>query len=167
MDFAPAWRQKAAVWSLLAVARRAASASACNASSGRIARTIRTASMAAPTRSTPLATFPPAHRLRHKPEFDLLYREGRRLGDEHFLLIYRANDRPHPRLGLSIAAKTVGNAVNRNRIKRVLRESFRQHAHRLPRVDIVVNARPAARAAVNAALARSIVQLWDKLARHA
>lgn len=122
--------------------------------------------MAELTRSTP-ARFTPAHRLRHKPEFDLLYREGRRLSDGNFLLVVRPNALPHARLGLSIAAKTVGNAVNRNRVKRVLRESFRTNMHRLPAVDIVVNARPAARAAANPALARSIEQLWDKLARHA
>lgn len=122
--------------------------------------------MAEPTRSTP-ARFTPVLRLRHKPEFDLLYREGRRIGDGNFLLVVRPNALPHARLGLSIAAKTVGNAVNRNRVKRVLRESFRKNMHRLPAVDIVVNARPATRAAANPALARSIEQLWDKLARHA
>lgn len=123
--------------------------------------------MAEPTRSTPPAHFTSAHRLRHKPEFDLIYREGRRLGDGNFLLIVRPNARQHARLGLSISAKAVGNAVNRNRVKRLLRESFRRHVHRLPPIDVVVNARPPARTADNPALARSIEQLWDKLARHA
>jgi len=123
--------------------------------------------MAERTRSTVPASFTPAQRLRHKPQFDLLYRQGRRLGDANFQLIYRANDQPHARLGLSISAKAAGNAVNRNRVKRLVRESFRQHATRLPSLDIVVNARPPTRAAANSVLARSIEQLWDKLARHA
>jgi ribonuclease P protein component len=118
-------------------------------------------------RIPPAAPFNQALRLRHKPQFDLLYREGRRHSDQYFLVLSKSNGEPHPRLGLSIAAKTVGNAVNRNRIKRVIRESFRIHAHRLPNVDIVVNARTAARAAPNLQLMRSIEQLWDKLARHA
>jgi len=167
MDSALVWRLAAAVWCSLVAAPRAASASAYNVSSGHAARTFRSPSMAEPTRSTSSARFTPAHRLRHKPQFDLLYREGRRLSDGNFLLVVRPNTLPHARLGLSIAAKTVGNAVNRNRVKRVLRESFRKNIHRLPGVDIVVNARPAARAAANPALARSIEQLWDKLARHA
>jgi ribonuclease P protein component len=113
------------------------------------------------------APFTPAHRLHHKPEFDLLYREGRRHSDQYFLVITRPNQRPHPRLGLSIAAKAVGNSVSRNRVKRLLRESFRLNAHRLPAVDIVVNARAPARTTANLQLTRSIEQLWDKLARHA
>jgi ribonuclease P protein component len=116
----------------------------------------------------PSATsFTPAHRLRHKPQFDLLYREGRRFSDNFFTLLIRKNELPHPRLGLSIAAKAVGNAVSRNRIKRVVRESFRLTRQQLPSIDIVVNARPAARSASNTQLTHSLEQLWAKLARHA
>lgn len=167
MDSVLAWPHAAAVWCSLAVAPRAASDSACDVSSGPRVRTLRSPSMAGSTRSTVPAKFTPAHRLRHKPEFDLLYREGRRLGDANFLLIVRPNALAHARLGLSVAAKAAGNAVNRNRVKRLLRESFRLNLHRLPPVDIVVNARPPARLADNRALAHSIQQLWDKLARHA
>ena len=65
-----------------------------------------------------------------------------------------------PRLGLAIAARIVGNAVRRNRIKRLIRESFRQHQHELPAVDLVVNARAGARDADNAAITRSLEQHW-------
>jgi len=123
--------------------------------------------MAERLRTLTAASFTPAHRLRHKPQFDLLYREGRRHGDTYFLVLTRPNQLAHARLGLSIAGKAVGNAVNRNRVKRVIRESFRLNLHRLPLVDIVVNARPPARAAINPLLTRSLEQLWDKLARHA
>jgi ribonuclease P protein component len=118
-------------------------------------------------RTPTAASFTPAHRLRHKPQFDLLYREGRRHSDNHFLILARPNTLIHARLGLSIAAKAVGNAVSRNRVKRVVRESFRLNLHRLPSIDIVVNARPPARNAPNLQLTRSLEQLWDKLARHA
>ena len=118
-------------------------------------------------RTLTAASFTPAHRLRHKPQFDLLYREGRRHSDNLFLVLTRPNSLTHARLGLSIAAKAVGNAVNRNRVKRVIRESFRLNLYRLPALDIVVNARPLARTTLNPLLARSLEQLWDKLARHA
>jgi ribonuclease P protein component len=118
-------------------------------------------------RTPTAASFTPAHRLRHKPQFDLLYREGRRHSDSLFLILTRPNTLTHARLGLSIAAKAVGNAVSRNRVKRVIRESFRLNLYRLPCIDVVVNARSPARTAPNPQLTRSLEQLWDKLARHA
>ena len=116
---------------------------------------------------TRLPSFTPAHRLHHKSEFDRVFREGRRFGDSLVLMLVRPNQLAHARLGLAVSAKSVGNAINRNRVKRLVRESFRLHLTNLPAVDIVVNPRPPARAAINTALTRSLEQLWDKLARHA
>jgi ribonuclease P protein component len=114
-----------------------------------------------------LPSFPAAHRLRHKREFDKIYREGRRHSDPFFLILVAPNGLTHPRLGLSVSAKTAGNAVSRNRIKRLVRESFRLSSVSLPTVDIVVNSRAPAREAANPVLARSLQQLWDKLTRYA
>ncbi len=72
----------------------------------------------------------------------------------------RPNGGPHARLGLSVPARLVGNAVRRNRVKRVVRESFRQHQHLLPAVDIVVNARAGVRNAPNAAMMESLKKHW-------
>jgi ribonuclease P protein component len=53
--------------------------------------------------------------------------------------------------------------VERNRIRRIVRESFRLHQHTLPAVDLVVSARPKARGAAGAELHASLAALWTKL----
>ena len=89
-----------------------------------------------------------------------MYRDARRSADACSRYSRATTARPIPRLGLAIAARIIGNAVRRNRIKRLVRESFRQHQHELPAVDIVVNARSGARDADNAAIARSLEKHW-------
>jgi len=75
----------------------------------------------------------------------------------------RPNDLGHPRLGLAVGVRAAGGAVNRNRIKRLVRESFRCSSQGMPSVDLVVNARPAAGKATNAEIATSIGSLWARI----
>lgn len=103
--------------------------------------------------------------MRRKSDFDATYKRGKRLSDSFFTLTFTMNTTGAPRLGLAIAARTVGNAVARNRVRRVIRESFRLAQHSLPNADIVVGARNAARAATNDALRNSLAGLWVKLAK--
>ncbi len=77
-----------------------------------------------------------------------------------FAVFVRSNGGTQARLGLSIAARIIGGAVRRNRLKRLIRESFRHHQHELPAVDMVINARAGARNADNAAIVRSLVRHW-------
>ena len=63
------------------------------------------------------------------------------------------------RLGLSIAARAIGNAVARNRIRRVAREVFRLVQRDLPALDFVVSARSAAREASGAELRANLSRL--------
>ena len=87
-------------------------------------------------------TLPKQHLLRDNGEFQCVYRAGTRLRGKGFAVIYCATPLPWSRLGLSVPRK-VGNAVRRNRIKRLLRESFRCHRECFPaRSDIVITVRP-------------------------
>lgn len=73
------------------------------------------------------------------------------------------NQRDHARLGLAIATRVFGTAVARNRVKRIIRESFRLHQCALPAVDITVSARDAARSASAAQLRSSLDKCWKRI----
>ena len=111
----------------------------------------------------PLLRFQRSQRLRRPAEFQAAYRQGRRFGNELLSATVRPNDQPMARLGLSIAARTVGDAVNRNRLRRQIRESFRLQQQHLPPVDIVIGAREGARGAANGAVRESLQVLWKQI----
>ena len=83
-------------------------------------------------------------RLSRSAEFDRVYREGRSHANR-YLVVYsfpREGDSDDPRLGVSVGRK-VGGAVERNRVKRLLRDAFWAVADTLPEGhDFVVVARP-------------------------
>lgn len=82
-----------------------------------------------------------------------------------FAVFVRPNTGTSARLGLSIAARIIGNAVRRNQVKRLIRESFRHHQHLFPAVDIVVNGRAGARNADNKAIMRSLERHWQSVSK--
>ena len=103
-------------------------------------------------------------RLRSKLQFDAVYAGGRRIDDRFFALRVKPNGLSHPRVGLAVAVKTAGNAVARNRIRRLVRESFRLNQHELPGVDVVVAAKFPAREALAPSLRDSLATLWKRVA---
>jgi ribonuclease P protein component len=102
----------------------------------------------------------------HQPaEFRDVKRRGKKFADAFFSLSVLANHETYPRLGLSIATRTFGTAVARNRIKRLARESFRLNQHALPPVDVTVSAREAARLAKGADLRASLDAHWKTISQ--
>jgi ribonuclease P protein component len=78
------------------------------------------------------------------PEFERVYRKGSVYKGKLFSVHVLSNAVGKPRLGLSVSKK-VGTAVERNRVRRRLKEIFRSSADKLPgNLDFVVSARPAA-----------------------
>lgn len=107
--------------------------------------------------------FQRSQRLCRPVQFQAAYAHGRRFGNELFTATVRVNDgHASARLGLSIAARSVGNAVNRNRLRRQVRESFRRQQG-LPPVDIVIGARNGARTAPAKELRAALERLWKQI----
>lgn len=85
-------------------------------------------------------SFPPTVRLRKRSEFLALKDSAQKFASRGILLVWQANTLAYARLGVTVSKK-VGCAVTRNRVKRFVRETFRNHRSLLPAVDVNVIAR--------------------------
>jgi ribonuclease P protein component len=111
----------------------------------------------------PTAGLPREARLCRPSEFAALRLSSGRAGGRCFHVRYRSNELGHARLGLAISKRVSKRAVERNRIKRLLRESFRRIRHQLPPIDLMVMAREQAAGVPGPELLGEIDQLWKKL----
>ncbi len=62
--------------------------------------------------------------LRKKDDFNAIYKAGKSVPDRYIVLFYKENDLPYSRTAF-LASKKVGNSVQRNRAKRLMKESYR------------------------------------------
>jgi len=107
--------------------------------------------------------FPPTLRLRKRAEFLSLSQEGIKAHQAHFLLIYRNRADGARRFGVTVSRK-VGNAVTRNRVKRIVRE-FCRHAVAVPPADYSIIARKGAGSLGCAALHRELEQVFGQVSQ--
>ncbi|MAA75657.1 MAG: ribonuclease P protein component [Salinisphaeraceae bacterium] len=109
------------------------------------------------------AAFSKSQKLRQPSEFRRVFGEGRRRADRFFVVIACANEGTAARLGLAISKKVARRAVDRNRIKRIIRESFRSAAPDMPAIDIVVLARRDTARTDNRQLFESLSYHWQHI----
>lgn len=107
--------------------------------------------------------FPATFRLKKPAEFKQVFVNPLKSADQYFTLLATPNGFGHPRLGLAIAKKVVKRAVDRNLLKRTIRESFRLNRHRVANVDIVVLAKKDAVTAESEVLRQSLHKHWLRL----
>lgn len=105
-----------------------------------------------------------ASRLRSRREFLAVQERGRRLANGEYAVLALPHAGPFPRLGVTVSSK-VANAVNRNRVKRWVREAFREVAADLPPLDLVVIARRGAPGGGLAAARRALARAREALSR--
>ena len=103
-------------------------------------------------------------RLHQTTEFQNVYRNGQKVVSWYFILFFLQGEKrdSRRRLGLTIT-RSVGNAVERTRIKRQVREFFRQNKSLFPNGDFVFKARIKASSAKNAEIREDIKRVLGRL----
>jgi len=112
------------------------------------------------------ARFPRRVRLLKPAEYRRAFKKPIRSSDRLFTILASPSQDPNanPRLGLAISKKNAKHAVDRNRIKRVIRESFRHRQNILSKADFIVMAKPLTKNAGKIELFKSLEQHWSRLA---
>jgi ribonuclease P protein component len=111
------------------------------------------------------ARFPRRARLTGRNAFAHVFAQPVKSSDRHFTVLARPNALGYPRLGLAISRKVAKSAVARNRIKRIVRESFRHHQAWLGDLDCVVMGRAGLTDQDNAMLFAALQRHWRRLAQ--
>lgn len=96
-------------------------------------------------------------------DFNRVFRGGRKSGCGSFTVLALVNEKSHPRLGLAVAKRAVRRAVARNRLKRLIRESFRNGQRDLGGLDLVVLCKPGAARMSNADVRAALETHWRRL----
>ncbi len=103
-------------------------------------------------------------RIRQPAEFKLAFAKGFRITRPPLAAVCRPdNGTGSARLGLAIARKAAPRAVDRNRVKRLIREDFRHNRQRLPAVDLVFYGMPGLHQMDKQQLRATLAEIWLKV----
>lgn len=109
-------------------------------------------------------SFPRQARLITPADFKRVFNNPTVSADRAFKVLARSNDRERPRLGMAVSRQVDKRAVGRNRIKRVIRESFRQYfGNSGAALDFVVLPRRESATICNRQLRHSLDKHWARL----
>jgi ribonuclease P protein component len=102
-------------------------------------------------------------RLKTAGDFDYVFDKPSRSASRCFTILARPNQYPYSRLGLVISKRCAKSAVQRNRLKRLIRESFRQNQEILAGVDVVVLGKTVATTKTNQEITTLLSRQWMEL----
>jgi len=109
------------------------------------------------------ARFKKRARLLKPADYSRVFEKALRSSDRLLTILAASNDLGYPRLGLAISKKNAKRAIDRNRIKRLIRESFRMHQINLPAADFIVMAKPDTKRVDNQEILKSLEHHWNRL----
>lgn len=111
--------------------------------------------------------FKKQNHLQKSSDFKLLSSKGQQFRGQFFITIYKRNGQQQiNRLGITVSKKCSKRAVDRNRLKRLIRESFRLNQQQFNAYDVVVIGRRLAVSVSNEELFNELSWMWQKLVRY-
>ncbi|MBX4181003.1 ribonuclease P protein component [Sodalis sp. CWE] len=99
-------------------------------------------------------------RLLTSAHFAFVFQKPKKVSALNISIFGRLNTLAYPRIGITIAKKHVKQAHERNRIKRLVRESFRLFQHALPAMDFVITVKKNISNLDNRSLTETLGKLW-------
>jgi len=106
--------------------------------------------------------FPASRRLLTSAEFDAVFKKNQvKISTREFLFLAARNRQSQSRLGMVVSKKNTSHAVDRNQLKRLVREVFRKT--RMPSIDIIVLTRTGANKQSNGALTTILEKSFQKV----
>ena len=109
--------------------------------------------------------FQRSKRLLTAGDYKKVFLKPKKVSTPELLFLYTDNNQQPSKLGLAVAKKQIPLAVDRNRIKRLVRESFRSHHNKLDSIDVVVMVRKKVLKIDNLQLRQQLDNLWKKIIR--
>lgn len=112
-----------------------------------------------------MLAFPKKLRLLSPQHFNYVFQQSQQASYPEITILGRLNELGYPRIGLTIAKKNIKRAHERNRIKRLTREYFRLHQHKLPSMDFVILVRKGLANFNNQEITEILCKLWCRHCR--
>ena len=108
-------------------------------------------------------TFPRTNKLIRPQQFQQVFKSQCRSGDKAILVLARKNSKNIARLGMAVPKKHLPKANDRNRIKRIIRESFRTTQALLTGLDVVVVLKGTEKTSDNRLFRQTLEKHWKKV----